>query len=96
MKKDNNRNRRKKTEESEDILSMIRKRQEQRANEGPPNNSKLRQFLEGLDTDEVEMDYTDSPIYKLGYEDGYNEAEEIYSNKFNVMRNSLKSLLIDL
>ena len=64
-----------KKKESEDILGMIRKRQEEK-DEGYYANqqSKLRDFLKNLDKDTCEQDYSETPIYKLGHEDGYSDG----------------------
>ena len=84
-KNDKNNRRRKKEEESEDILGMIRKHQEHTDPEESAN-FKLRLFLDNLNQDEIDsdVDYSDTPIYKLGFEDGFNEAEELFNQK---MRN---------
>jgi len=87
-----------KEEESQDILAMIRARQEERRKEPSESEkrTKLKEFLDNLDVDTCEQDYSETPIYKLGYQDGYDQAEEIYINKVNMIRNSLKSLLVDV
>ena len=92
--KRNDKNNRKKKEESEDILGMIRKRQEQ-PDTDESSNSKLREFLNNLDQDDFghDFDYSDAPIYKLGYEDGFNEAEEMWNSKMRHLRQTLKNLL---
>lgn len=94
MDKKNDKNNRKKKEESEDILGMIRKRQEQN-DTNYSSGSKLREFLENIDSDST-VDYSDTPIYKLGYEDGFDEAEEMFSQKMRDVRRSIKNLLTHL
>ena len=92
--KRNDKNNRKKKEESEDILGMIRKRQEQN-DTNYSSGSKLREFLENIDSDST-VDYSDTPIYKLGYEDGFDEAEEMFSQKMRDVRRTIKNLLTHL
>jgi hypothetical protein len=75
MDKNNDKHNNRKKKESEDILGMIRKRQEEK-DEGYYANqqSKLRDFLNNLDKDTCEQDYSETPIYKLGHEDGYSDG----------------------
>lgn len=74
-KNNGKRNNRKKKEESQDILGMIRKRQENKDESYyQVEQSKLRDFLNNLDKDTCEQDYSDTPIYKLGHEDGYSDG----------------------
>ena len=90
--KHNDRNNRKKKEESQDVLGMIRARQEQQ-NTDESSNMKLRDFLNNLDKEEMEIDYRESPLYKMGYEDAFNEAEELFNDKLRNIRRTLKNLL---
>lgn len=71
MDKNNGKRNNRKKKESEDILGMIRARQEQGAS---TDSSKLRDFLNNLDKDTCEQDYSETPIYKLGHEDGYTDG----------------------
>lgn len=71
MKKNNP----KKQTEAKNILDMIRARQENKDEayyQG--EQSRLREFLNNIDNDTCEQDYSDTPIYKLGYEDGEREG----------------------
>jgi len=95
MDKDKNNRNRKKKEESEDILGMIRKRQEQN-DTNYSSGSKIREFLENLPPNTCDEDYSDTPIYKLGYEDGFDEAEEMFSQKMRDVRRTIKNLLTHL
>jgi hypothetical protein len=54
---------------------------------------KLRDFLNNLDKEEMEIDYRESPLYKMGYEDAFNEAEELFNDKLRNIRRTLKNLL---
>jgi flagellar biosynthesis/type III secretory pathway protein FliH len=82
----------KKQEESNDILSMIRARQEGTGDYKPSTDStKLREFLNNLDKETCEEDYKDTPIYKLGHEDGYELGysdgyQEAYYELFKVLK----------
>ena len=78
-------------EESEDILDMIRARQEQ----SPSNDSgKLREFLANLKGEgTVEEDYSDSPIYKMGWEDGETAGYEIASQRYKDELRSLRTMI---
>ena len=85
-----NENNRKKKEESQDILGMIRARQEQ----GPSNDSsKLRDFLNNLDKDTCEQDYLETPIYKMGWEDGETAGYELASQRFQDELRSLRTII---
>ena len=90
--KHNDRNNRKKKEESQDVLGMIRARQEQQ-NTDESSNMKLRDFLNNLDKEEMEIDYRESQLYQMGKEDGFNEAEELFNDKLRNIRRTLKNLL---
>lgn len=83
-------NNRKKKEESQDILGMIRARQEQ----GPSNDSsKLREFLNNLPEGTTDEDYSDTPIYQMGWEDGETAGYEIASQKFQNELRSLRTMI---
>ena len=94
MDKNNGKRNNRKKKESEDILGMIRKRQEEK-DEGYYANqqSKLRDFLKNLDKDTCEQDYSETPIYKLGYEDGETAGYEIASQKFQNELRSLRTMI---
>jgi len=78
-----NNNRKKK-----DILEMLRARHPQK----PSNDSnKLREFLNNLDDETCEEDYSETPIYKLGWEDGMEAGydrgyREAYFALFKVLK----------
>lgn len=94
MDKDKNNRNRKKKLESEDILGMIRKRQEEK-DEGYYANQqgKLRDFLNNLDKDTCEQDYSETPIYKLGHEDGYNDGyDKGYGDAYYELFKVLKAI----
>ena len=88
--KSNDKNNRKKKEESQDILGMIRARQEQGASK---DSSKLRKFLNNLDKDTCEEDYTETPIYQIGYEDGETMGFEIASQRYKAELRSLRTMI---
>jgi flagellar biosynthesis/type III secretory pathway protein FliH len=83
-------NNRKRKNESQDILGMIRARQEQGASN---DSSKLRDFLNNLDKDTCEEDYTETPIYQMGFEDGETAGYEIASQKFQNELRSLRTMI---
>ena len=61
---------------------------------GPSNDSsKLRNFLNNLDKDTCEEDYTETPIYKMGWEDGEAAGYEIASQKFQNELRSLRTMI---
>ena len=93
-KNDKNNRRKKPSEESQDILGMIRKRQEEK-DEGYYANqqSKLRDFLKNLDKDTCEQDYSETPIYQMGWEDGETAGYEIASQKFQNELRSLRTMI---
>ena len=84
-----NNNRKKPQSKSQDILGMIRARQEQ----PETSNSKLRDFLNNLDKDTCEEDYTETPIYKMGWEDGETAGYEIASQRFQEELRSLRTMI---
>lgn len=92
MINDKNNRRKNPSQESEDLLGMIRKRQEQ-SDTDESSNSKLREFLNNLPEETCELDYRESPLYKMGYEDAFNEAEELFNDKLRNIRRTLKNLL---
>jgi hypothetical protein len=88
MDKNNGKRNNRKKKESEDILGMIRKRQERNPS---TDSSKLRDFLNNLDKDTCEQDYSNTPIYKLGWEDGHDVGHqqgysEAYYELFKVLK----------
>lgn len=92
MDKDkNNRNRKKTNEDAEDILGMIRKRQEQ-PDTDESSGSKLRDFLNNLhDEGTVEENYSETPIYRMGFSDGQQEGydkgyNDAYYELFSVLK----------
>ena len=89
---DKDKNNRKKKQESNDILGMIRKHQQQ-PEVGRDPHANLRKFLSNLDDGVCEEEYTEAPLYKLGYDDGFNEAEEMFSEKLGRLRHDLKTML---
>lgn len=88
-KNNGKRNNPKKKEESQDILGMIRARQEQVNG----STSKLREFLDNLDKDTCEEDYTETPIYQMGWEDGETAGYELASQKFQNELRSLRTMI---
>ena len=88
--KRNDKNNRKKKEESQDILGMIRARQEQ---DNAGSSSKLREFLNNLDKGTCEEDYTETPIYKIGFEDGETAGYEIASQRFQDELRALRTMI---
>ena len=92
----NNQNNRRKTqsERAEDILGMIRARN-QEVKEGGSN--KLREILNTIHyEDETVEDYTTTPIYELGFEDGWNGGYDIARQEFRQELSSLKVVLDSL
>lgn len=92
--KHNDKNNRKKKSESQDILGMIRARQEKKDEayyEG--ESSRLRDFLNNLDKDTCEQDYSETPIYKLGHEDGYSDGyDKGYGDAYYELFKVLKAI----
>jgi hypothetical protein len=92
MDKNNGKRNNRKKKESEDIFGMIRKRPEEKDEAYYANQqSKLRDFLNNLDKDTCEQDYSDTPIYKLGWEDGRDVGHqqgysEAYYELFKVLK----------
>lgn len=85
-----NNNRKKPQSKSQDIFGMIRARQEQGASN---DSSKLRDFLNNLDKDTCEKDYAETPIYKMGWEDGETAGYEIASQRFQEELRSLRTMI---
>jgi hypothetical protein len=51
------------------------------------DSRKLRDFLNNLDKETCEQDYSDTPIYKLGHEDGYSDGYgDAYFELFKVLK----------
>ena len=72
----------------------MNKRNRKNSQEQPEtSNSKLRDFLNNLDKDTCEEDYSDTPIYKLGYEDGETAGYEIASQRFQEELRSLRTII---
>lgn len=88
--KNNDKNNSKKKNESQDILGMIRARQEQGASN---DSSKLREFLSNLPEGTTDEDYSDTPIYQIGFEDGETAGYEIASQKFQNELRSLRTMI---
>lgn len=88
--KNNDKNNSKKKNESQDILGMIRARQEQGASN---DSSKLREFLSNLPEGTTDEDYSDTPIYQMGWEDGETAGYEIASQKFQNELRSLRTMI---
>ena len=91
----------KKKEESQDILGMIRARQEENniEAEGIPvgtaqTNKNLRAFLDKLNADDtIDADYSNTPIFKMGHEDGYQEGhDDGYSEAYSELYAVLKAI----
>ena len=80
-----------KKEESQDILEMIRARQE-KSHVG--DGTKLREFLASLKDDgTIEEDFTETPIYRLGHADGVNQGyDEGYRDAYYELFNVLKAI----
>lgn len=93
-----NNNRRKKNDEqhenAKDILGMIRARQASDKKEYHESEQKrLRDFLNNLDKDTCEEDYSETPIYKLGYEDGEQAGyDKGYSDAYYELFKVLKAI----
>ena len=97
----NDKNNRKKKEEPQDILSMIRARHEENniEAEGIPvgtaqTNKSLRAFLDKLKADDtIDTDYSNTPIFKMGHEDGYQEGhDDGYSEAYSELYAVLKAI----
>lgn len=84
-----NNNRKKKNEESQNILDMIRANQEQ----GSGSTSKLREFLNNLPEGTTDEDYSDTPIYQMGWEDGETAGYEIASQRFQDELRALRIMI---
>ena len=75
---------------SKDILNMIRKR----SNYNPSaNTNKLRDFLNNLDEDTCEVDYRESDLYTIGWQDGEEAGYEIANQKFQDELRSLRTMI---
>lgn len=78
-----------KKKDSDDILKRLLARQED--SEG---NTKLREFLNNLNEDgTTDESYQDTPMYKMGYEDGEIAGFEIASQRFQDELRSLKTII---
>lgn len=74
---------------ADDILGRIRSRQED--SEG---NTKLREFLTNLNEDgTTDESYQDTPMYKMGWEDGETAGYEIASQRFQEELRSLRTII---
>jgi hypothetical protein len=88
--KNNDKRNNSKKKDAEDILGMIRKRQEHNPS---TDNSKLREFLNNIDEYTCEQDYSDTPIYKLGHEDGYSDGyDKGYGDAYYELFSVLKAI----
>jgi flagellar biosynthesis/type III secretory pathway protein FliH len=97
----NKNNRRKKIDEqhenSKDILGIIRARQEKEKeglNFKIVGQSKLKQFLDELkQKDESIENYEDTPIFKMGYDDGHARGyQEGYQHAYYELFKVLKAI----
>lgn len=62
--------------------------------DGKGNSRKLREFLDNLKCEgTIEEDYSDSPIYEIGYEDGETAGYEIASQSFKEELRSLRTMI---
>ena len=62
--------------------------------DGKGDNRKLREFLANLKSEgTIEEDYSDSPIYKLGFEEGETMGVEIASQRFQEELRSLRTMI---
>ena len=62
----------------------------------PKNNDsrKLREFLANLKGEgTIEEDYSDSPIYKMGFDDGETMGFEIASQRYKDELRSLRTMI---
>ena len=94
MDKNNDKHNNRKKTESGDILGMIRKRQEEK-DEGYYANqqSKLRDFLNNLHDDGTIEDYSETPIYRMGFSDGQQEGyDKGYSDAYYELFSVLKAI----
>ena len=94
MNKDNND--RKKKEEPQDILSMIRARQEENNMDLPKNNDnrKLRELFARLKNEgTIEEDYAEHPMYKIGFEAGEEMGFEIANQRFQDELRALRTMI---
>lgn len=58
------------------------------------DGDKLRKFLEGLnDEGTINEDYSDTPIYQLGFEDGETAGYEIASQRFQEELRALRTMI---
>ena len=82
--------------EEDDILGVARAVQQPNMKHDFPipgqDKSKLRKFLNQLDKDpDIDADYSNTPIFKIGHEDGYQEGHndgysEAYSELYAVLK----------
>ena len=91
----------KKKKQADDMLGMIRARQEENniEAEGIPvgtaqTNKSLRAFLDKLKADDtIDTDYSNTPIFKMGHEDGYQEGhDDGYSEAYSELYAVLKAI----
>lgn len=58
------------------------------------DSRKLREFLANLKCEgTIEEDYSDSPIYKMGFEDGETAGYEIASQRYKGELRSLRTMI---
>ena len=58
------------------------------------DKSKLREFLKNLDKDpNIDADYTKSPIYKMGFEDGEDMGNEVANQRHAQQLRSLRTMI---
>jgi hypothetical protein len=58
------------------------------------DKSKLREFLKNLDKDpDIDADYTQSPIYKMGFEDGEDMGNEVANQRHAQQLRSLRTMI---
>lgn len=58
------------------------------------DKSKLREFLKDLDKDpDIDADYTKSPIYKIGFEDGEDMGRDLADQKHVQELRSLRTMI---
>ena len=80
-------NRKKST--ADDILGRIRSHQED-----SKGNTKLREFLANIKCEgTIEEDYTETPIYKMGFEDGETMGFEIANQRFQDELRSVRTMI---
>ena len=58
------------------------------------DKSKLREFLKNLDKDpSIDADYTQSPIYKMGFEDGEDMGRDLADQKHVQELRAIRTML---